>query len=168
MAKNRELGSDVWYKVWTEVNVGEPLFRLRYAKTILYAALRDTKKRRKFEMCGLKIEGSLLSFYIKPKDGYELPKIMQWLKQTFSLWFNEHTGRKGHTWGERYESEIVAKGPPEDAEAVRWEDVNAEANKPVPRKIPYTVTWDSLRTPRMVLKTDISRKVPPTSAPPPA
>jgi hypothetical protein len=167
MAKNRELGADVWYKVWTEVNVGEPLFQLGYAKTILNAALRDTKKRRKFEMRGLKIEGSWLSFYIKPENGYELPKIMQWFKQTFSLWFNEHTGRKGHTWGERYESEIVYGELPEDAKEVIWEDVNAEANKPVPRKIPYTATWDSLRTPGMTLKTDISLKNPPTSAPPP-
>jgi hypothetical protein len=166
MSKNRRLAEDVWYKVWTEINVGEPLFQLGYAKTILNAALWDTKKRRKFEMRGLKIEGSWVSFYIKPKDGYELPKIMQWFKQTFSLWFNEHTGRKGHTWGERYGSEILP-GEPEWAEEVRWEDVNAEANKPVPRKIPYTVTWDSLRTPGMVLKTDISLKIPPTSASPP-
>jgi hypothetical protein len=83
------------------------------------------------------------------------------------LWFNEHTGRKGHTWGERYESEILAKGPPEDAEAVRWGDVNAEANKPVPRKIACTATWNSLRTPGMTLKTDISLKILPTSASPP-
>jgi hypothetical protein len=128
----------------------------------------ETKKLYKFEMRGLKIGGSLLSFYIKPEDGYELPKIMQWLKQTFSLWFNLHTGRKGHTWGERYESEIVLGEPPEDAKVVKWEDVNAEANKPVPRKIPYTVTWDSLRTPGMTLKTDISLKSPPKPAAPPA
>jgi hypothetical protein len=79
MAKNRELGADVWYAVQTEINVGEPLFQLGYAKIILNAALRDTKKRRKFEMRGLKIEGSWVSFYIRPKDGFELPKIMQWL-----------------------------------------------------------------------------------------
>jgi hypothetical protein len=45
--------------------------------------------------------------------------------------------------------------------------VDAEANKPVPRKMAYTATWGSLRTPGMVLKTDISRKIPPQSASPP-
>jgi hypothetical protein len=60
----------------------------------LYAALRDTKERYKFEMRGsplcvelirakLQKQGAALrpwlSFYIKPEDGYELPKIMQWL-----------------------------------------------------------------------------------------
>jgi hypothetical protein len=71
-------------------------------------------------MRGLKIEGSWLSFYIRPADGFELPKIMQWLKQTFSLWFNLRTGRKGHTWGERYESEILFGEPPEGAEEADW------------------------------------------------
>jgi hypothetical protein len=46
---------------------------------LLYAVLRDTKGRFTFEMRGLKIEGSWLSFYIKPSDGFKLPKIMQWL-----------------------------------------------------------------------------------------
>jgi hypothetical protein len=44
--------------------------------------------------------------------------------------------------------------------------VDVEANKPVPEKMPYTVTWGSLRMPGMGMKTDISRKIPPISAPP--
>jgi hypothetical protein len=51
---------------------------------------------------------------------------------------------------------------------VDWAEVDAEANKPVPRKMAYTATWGSLRTPGMVLKTDISLKIPPATAPPPA
>jgi hypothetical protein len=108
MKTNRELAEHAWYKVSTEINVGEPIFQLPWAKTLLHRALCDTKGRYEFEMRGLKLEGSWLTFYIKPEDGYKLPKIMQWLKQTFSLWFNRRTGRKGHTWGVRYESEILA------------------------------------------------------------
>jgi hypothetical protein len=42
-------------------------------------------------MRGLVLDKAWLSFYIKPADGYQLPKIMQWLKQTssrppWSLW----------------------------------------------------------------------------------
>jgi hypothetical protein len=44
-----------------------------------HRALCDTKGRYEFEMRGLKLEGSWLTFYIKPADGYKLPKIMQWL-----------------------------------------------------------------------------------------
>jgi hypothetical protein len=50
-------------------------------------------------MRGLKIEGCTLSFYIKPEDGFKLPKIMQWLKQTFSVRFNFRTGR-ARAWRE--------------------------------------------------------------------
>jgi hypothetical protein len=48
-----------------------------------------------FEMRGLVLDKAWLSFYIKPADGYQLPKIMQWLKQTFSVWFNITTWRTG-------------------------------------------------------------------------
>jgi hypothetical protein len=167
MKTNRELAEYVWYAVRTEINVGEPLFRLWWAVALLYAALRATKGRYAFEMRGLKIEGSWLSFYIRPADGFELPKIMQWLKQTFSLWFNLRTGRKGHTWGERYESEILFGEPPEGAEEVDWTVVNAEANTPVPDHMTYTLTWGSLRSPGMTLNTRVSRKKPPKSVPPP-
>jgi hypothetical protein len=44
-------------------------------------------------MRGLAIEGVWLTFYMKLANGLELPKIMQWLKQTFSVRFNFRTGR---------------------------------------------------------------------------
>jgi hypothetical protein len=108
MKQQRELAEHAWYKIGTEINVGEPIFRLPWAKTLLHRALRATKRCYEFEMRGLKLEGAVLSFYIKPADGFELPKIMQWLKQTFSARFNALTGRKGHVWGTRYSSEILA------------------------------------------------------------
>jgi hypothetical protein len=39
--------------------------------------------------------GALLSFYIKPADGYQLPEITRWMKQTFSCRFNIVTWRTG-------------------------------------------------------------------------
>ncbi|MDR1468878.1 MAG: hypothetical protein LBT00_06255 [Spirochaetaceae bacterium] len=45
-----------------------------------------------FNSCEARV-GSWLTFSIKPNDGFKLPKIMQWLKQTFSLRFNLMTGR---------------------------------------------------------------------------
>jgi hypothetical protein len=167
MKQQRELAEHAWYKIGTEVNVGEPLFNLPWAKTLLHRALCDTKRRYEFEMRGLKLEGSWLTFYIKPADGYKLPKIMQWLKQTFSLWFNRRTGRKGHTWGVRYESEIIDGEPPPDAKEVDWAMVVADANKPVPYHMTYKLTWGSLRLPGMTLDTRVSRKNPPKPAAPP-
>ncbi|MDR1468872.1 MAG: hypothetical protein LBT00_06225, partial [Spirochaetaceae bacterium] len=112
MKGQRELAENVWYEVRTEINVGEPLFRLAWAVTLFYRVLIETKAKFGFEMRGLMLDGAWLAFYIKPANGLELPKIMQWLKQTFSLRFNVRTGRKAHLWGERYWSEILAGEPP--------------------------------------------------------
>jgi hypothetical protein len=72
------LGEHVWYLVSTAVNIGEPLFQLSWAK-VLYRVLRDAKGIYSFEICELKFDGALLTFYIKPADRKELPKIMQWM-----------------------------------------------------------------------------------------
>ncbi|MDR0637982.1 MAG: hypothetical protein LBG27_03605 [Spirochaetaceae bacterium] len=82
MRKERELAQNVWYRVETSVNVGEPLFRLPEAKVLLHRVLRETKERYGFEMRGLRLEGAWLTFCIKPDDGLKLPLIMQRLKQT--------------------------------------------------------------------------------------
>ncbi|MDR0637395.1 MAG: hypothetical protein LBG27_00560 [Spirochaetaceae bacterium] len=99
MKMHRQLQQNIWYKVRTEVNIGEPLFKLPMAVVLLHRMLREIKKRYPFEMRGLKLEGARLTFYIKPDDGFKLPLIMQLLKQTFSLRFNIMVGRKGHVWG---------------------------------------------------------------------
>jgi hypothetical protein len=96
----RDLAEHVWYKVWTAVNVGEPLFRLGWAVVLLHRVLREAKKRFAFEMRGFRLDGKWLTFYIKPVDELRLPKIMQWVKQTFSARFNVRMGRTGHVRGE--------------------------------------------------------------------
>jgi hypothetical protein len=128
------------------------------AETLFFRILREAKKRFGFEVCGLKVEGARLTFYIKPDDGLQLPKIMQFLKQTFSIRFNALTGRTGHVWGDRYWSDILAGEPPERAKAVDWDVVKVTAEKPIPADTTYTLTWDSLRSPGVTLKTEISVK----------
>ncbi|MDR1470156.1 MAG: hypothetical protein LBT00_12795 [Spirochaetaceae bacterium] len=145
MRLNRELEEDVWYEVRTVINISEPLFPLGWTAALFCRVLIETKGRYRFEMRGLKIEGCTLSFYIKPEDGFKLPKIMQWLKQTFSVRFNFRTGRKGHVWGDRYWSEILAGEPPEWAKEVDWDAVVAEAAKPVPAGMTYKLSWGSPR-----------------------
>jgi hypothetical protein len=163
----RELKQGVWYEVSTAVNVGEPVFRLGWAVTLFYHVLNDAKGRFKFEMRGLVLDEERLSFYIKPVNGLQLPKIMQWVKQTFSFQFNVRTGRGGHLWGERYVSVIVEEGPPVGAVEVDWGLVRAEAAKKIPVGKTYTLTWVSLRLPEMRLTTRISLKNPANTASPP-
>jgi hypothetical protein len=117
--------------VRTAINDGEPLFREQQrAKALLFRLLIEAKEMFTFQMRGFALEGELLSFYIKPADGFQLPKIMQWLKQTFAVRFNLRTGRTGHRWGDRYWSEVLEGEPPEGAAAVDWKAVEAEAEAP--------------------------------------
>jgi hypothetical protein len=79
MRHERILEEDVWYLVNTAANVGEPLFELPWTKNLFSSVLRDAKGMFSFEIRRLAFEGTTLSFYIKPADRFELPKIMQWL-----------------------------------------------------------------------------------------
>ncbi|MDR0710542.1 MAG: hypothetical protein LBF77_10815, partial [Spirochaetaceae bacterium] len=86
MRKLRSLAQGVWYKVRTAVNNREPLFQDQWrAQAPFLRVLREAKDIFTFEMCGIVLEGEWLSFYIKPADGFQLPAIMQWLKQTFAV-----------------------------------------------------------------------------------
>jgi hypothetical protein len=163
----RELKQDVWYEVRTAVNVGEPVFRLGWAMTLFYHVLNEAKGRFKFEMRGLSLDEEWLTFYIKPVNGLQLPKIMQWVKQTFSFRFNVWTRRSGHLWGRRYESVIIDGDPPVEAGEVDWGMVKAEAHKEIPKDGTYTLSWVSLRLPETRLTVRISLKTPATAAAPP-
>jgi hypothetical protein len=122
----------VWYEVRTAVNNREMLFRLRPAAAIFFRVLRETRELFAFEIRGLALEDEWLSFYIRPEDGFRLPQIMQWMKQTFAARFNVWAGRTGHIWGDRYWSRVMAGEPPEWAEVVDWEAVEAAAETRIP------------------------------------
>jgi hypothetical protein len=131
MRKQRILAQGAWYKVRTVINDGEPLFREQQrTEALLFRLLFEARKMFTFEMRGLALEGARLSFYIKPADGFQLPKIIQWLKQTFTVRYNLRAGRTGHRWGDRYWSEVLEGEPPEGAGKVDWDAMEAEAEAP--------------------------------------
>jgi hypothetical protein len=79
MRQKRDLAQNVWYQVRTAINNREPVFQLLEAVVLFYRVLIEAKGKFPFEMCGLVIGDEWLSFYIKPADGYELPKITRWM-----------------------------------------------------------------------------------------
>jgi hypothetical protein len=66
-----------------------------------------------------------VSFFIKPGDGFQLPEIMQWLKQTFAVRYNVMKGLDGHVWGDRYWSKVLEGEAPVE-EGGRGEELAEE------------------------------------------
>jgi hypothetical protein len=131
MRKLRILAAGAWYFVGTAVNNREPLFWLPKERARLEQVLNEAREIYAFELRGLRFSGPWVMFYIRPADGFHLPEIMQWVKQTYSVRYNLYDGRTGHIWGDRYASEIVPGEPPEDAE----EYVFAPVVCPVSRRV---------------------------------
>jgi hypothetical protein len=116
MRELRELAAGVWYEVQTSANDREPLFLSKRNADLFRQTVYEARGIYGFMLRGLRFDGPWVSFYIKPADGFELPVIMQWLKQTFAVRFNVRAGRIGHIWGDRYESRILPGEPPGWAE----------------------------------------------------
>jgi hypothetical protein len=108
------------------------LFRRQQAIAIFYRTLAGARGHFAFAIRGLRLVEEQLSFYIRPTDGLQLPAIMQWLKQTFSVRFNLRRERSGHIWGDRYWSRVLEGEPPEGAEEVDWEAVEKAAETGIP------------------------------------
>jgi REP element-mobilizing transposase RayT len=122
----RKLKQDTWYEIRTAVNNRKPLFQSRKALRLFARVLNDTSARFNFEIRSLCLKDALLVFYIKPADGFQLPRIMQWLKQTFAVRYNLLYGRTGHIWGDRYWSRVVEGEPSEGADCWAEAAGNAE------------------------------------------
>jgi REP element-mobilizing transposase RayT len=116
MRANRVLVPKGWYWVSTDVNNREGVFWSRRTVRLLRKVLREARGSYEFEIRGLRVEADRVSFYINAVDGFMLPQIMQWIKQTFAVRYNVGHGRSGHIWGERYWSVVLGREPPEWAE----------------------------------------------------
>jgi hypothetical protein len=172
MRKPRILAQDAWYEVRTVINNRDPLFQEHQrAKAILLRVLLEARGPFTFELRGFALEEGKLSFYIRPEDGFRLPAIMQWLKQTFAARFNRRDGRTGHLWGNRYWSCVLEGEPSEEAAAaVDWEAVEAEAEPPTATDMRRRRKRDGVRPHQAEngAETPFSPEIPLRSAPHPA
>jgi REP element-mobilizing transposase RayT len=114
MRKPRILEFLTWYLVSTAVNRHEPIFLKRAVVDLFNQVLREAGKRFAIEVRHLVIQADRVSFYIKPADGFMLPIVMQWIKQTFACRYNAMKCLDGHTWGDRYWSKVIDGEPPEE------------------------------------------------------
>jgi REP element-mobilizing transposase RayT len=126
MRKPRILAALAWYWVITAINRHEPLFLDRAAVDLFNRVLREAGARFAIEVRHLVIQADRVSFYIKPADGFMLPVVMQWIKQTFACRYNAMKRLDGHTWGDRYWSKVL-EGEPREEEIAAKEAVREES-----------------------------------------
>jgi REP element-mobilizing transposase RayT len=119
MRKPRILAALAWYWVVTAINRHEPLFLERAAVDLFNRVLREAGERFAIEVRRLVIQADRVSFYIKPADGFMLPVVMQWIKQTFACRYNALKCLDGHIWGDRYWSKVLEGEPPEEEIATK-------------------------------------------------
>jgi hypothetical protein len=117
MRKPRILKAHAWYLVSTAVNRHEPIFLERNAVSLFNRVFREAVGLFPVEMRRLRIEADRVTFYIKPVDGFQLPEIMQWIKQTFAVRYNVTKRLDGHVWGDRYWSKVLEGEPPVEGSA---------------------------------------------------
>jgi hypothetical protein len=129
MRGKRKLEADAWYFIRTAANDREPMFWSKYLIWLLEWVLSEARLIFAFELRGLWFDGAAVSFYIKPDNGFDLPKIIKWVKQTFAVRYNLLDGRTGHLWGDRYFSEILVGEPPVWAEAYRFMEIARPVRK---------------------------------------
>jgi REP element-mobilizing transposase RayT len=119
MRKPRVLEAHAWYLVTTAVNRHEPIFLERSAVSLFNRVFREAAGLFPVEVRRLRIEADRVSFYIRPVDGFQLPEIMQWLKQTFAVRYNVMKRLDGHVWGDRYWSKVLEGEAPEAGSAAK-------------------------------------------------
>jgi REP element-mobilizing transposase RayT len=130
MRKPRVLAAHAWYLVSTAVNRHKPLFLERNAVSLFNRVFREAGALFPVEVRRLRVEADRVTFYIRPVNGFQLPEIMQWLKQTFAVRYNVMKRLDGHVWGDRYWSKVLEGEAPVE-EAGRGEEL-AEAGGEVP------------------------------------
>jgi REP element-mobilizing transposase RayT len=130
----RILAALAWYWVVTAINRHEPIFLDRAAVDLFNRVLREAGTRFAIEVRHIVIQADRVSFYIKPADGFQLPEIMQWIKQTYACRYNAMKHLDGHVWGDRYWSKIV-EGPPKGAEEYVFAAVVCPASRRVRRAV---------------------------------
>jgi REP element-mobilizing transposase RayT len=143
----RILEALTWYWVVTAINRHEPLFLDRAAVDLFNRVLREAGARFAIEVRHLVIQADRVSFYIKPADGFMLPVVMQWIKQTFACRYNAMKRLDGHTWGDRYWSKVIEGEPPEEEipakEAVRGDCVTGStAEEAEGGQVPKARPWE--------------------------
>jgi len=102
MTRKRKVLDNTMYHVTSRTNDKEKIFGHKPGKVIMMGVLKEAKEKYGFELANFCIMPTHIHLLITPKTGTDLPKIMFWIKLSFTKRWNALRGTSGHIWGSRY------------------------------------------------------------------
>lgn len=108
MRKLRRLRAEAQYHVTARTNRSEMILLPEEEKKLMLTVIERAKKRYRFQVKNFCIMNNHIHFLIKPGENESLSRIMQWILSVFAMAWNRKHNLKGHVWGERFYSRIIA------------------------------------------------------------
>jgi putative transposase len=108
MREPRDKEEGAIYAIGAKTNNNEMFFEeVPGSKELMLEYIQKAHEKFDFELINFSIMGNHVHLLIKPGEGEDISRIMQWLLGCFAQEFNRRNGRSGHFWGERFWSRIV-------------------------------------------------------------
>jgi putative transposase len=102
MRKLRVFVDGATYHVTSRANNKLKAFESHLGRTIMLLTLEEAKERYGFCLYNFCIMPTHIHLLIKPADGSNLSKIMQWIKTHSAKRWNFIHGSTDHLWGDRF------------------------------------------------------------------
>ena len=107
MRKKRVFIDGAFYHVTSRTNNKIKAFEARLGRNAMLLILNKAQKKYGFQLSNFCIMPTHIHLLIKPVDGTNLTKIMQWIKTNSSKYWNRIHGSIDHLWGERFFARII-------------------------------------------------------------
>lgn len=108
MRKRRQVIEGARYHVTARANRREMILRPDEVKALFVRVLLRAKRKYSFSIENLCVMENHFHLIITPGKRESLSRIMQWIMSVFAMALNKRNGWKGHVWGERFYSRILA------------------------------------------------------------
>jgi REP element-mobilizing transposase RayT len=107
MRSIRELEYGATYRVESEINRNALELHEPEIKELFLTYINKAKIKYPFQLFDFCITDNYIQLVIKPANGKNLSKIMQWIKGNFAKAWNKMHHMEGHLWGKRFFSKII-------------------------------------------------------------
>jgi putative transposase len=107
MRKRRVFVEGAIYHVTSRTNNKIKVFEKGLGRKIMLVILKDAKEKYGFQLPNFCVMPTHIHLLIKPADGTNLARIMQWIKTKSAKYWNHSQGLTDHMWGERFYSRVI-------------------------------------------------------------